>query len=357
MRDTIRALVDELGPGSCQVMTLRGGNDDDQTGLGTIIEPGRPLGRGRVPTSARALFLGRALRHSLRAQPDVIICGHPHLAPVAWACSATVRAHVLMWVYGKESWTPLPRLHRASLRAADLVMSITQFTADQAIAAQGLERDRVRVVPLAVTTERQFNSEYCHERDTVLSVARLNRGDEYKGVDKLVLAWPEILRHHPGARLRVVGGGNDIDRLRQLAQTLGVHDSIEFLGRVSDEELDAEYGRATLFALPGRARLTPPAQGEGFGLVFIEAGAYGLPAIAGRAGGAIEAVDHGVTGLLVDPHDVDDIASAIVRLLGDAETRLRMGSAAVHRSATRFSYERFAHDVVHCTLLAAARAH
>src|SRR5207249_10983994 len=111
------------------------------------------------------------------------------------------------------------------------------------------------------------------------------------------------------AELVIVGDGPDRQRLERTASLLRLDGRVRFAGRVSDEELASLYAGATVFALPGRARLGPHPEGEGFGLVFIEAGAAGLPVVAGRAGGTTEAVVDGETGLLVDPEDPDDIAA------------------------------------------------
>src|SRR5262249_52881604 len=143
---------------------------------------------------------------------------------------------------------------------------------------------------------------------TVLCVARLDRDDMYKGVDMLLRAWPRVLEGSPDARLVVVGDGNDRPRLAGIAASVGVEAAVEFRRRVPDNELGELYRTATVFALPGRARMGPAPEGEGFGLVFIEAQAAGLPPIAGRAAGAMEALVDGETGLFVDPDDPEDIA-------------------------------------------------
>ncbi len=96
----------------------------------------------------------------------------------------------------------------------------------------------------------------------------------YKGVDLLLRAWPKV-RAEVDAELLVVGDGPDLSYLRGVAREEGVEDSVRFTGRVSDEELAAAYGSATVFALPARFRLSPTPEGEGFGLVYAEAGATG----------------------------------------------------------------------------------
>jgi phosphatidylinositol alpha-1,6-mannosyltransferase len=165
-------------------------------------------------------------------------------------------------------------------------------------------------------------------------------------VDILLEAWPTVIAALPDATLTVVGDGADRIRLERRAGELGVAARITFAGRLSDDRLAREYATANLFALPGRHRTGTKAQGEGFGLVFVEAGAAGLPVVAGAGGGADDAVEHDVSGLLVDPHDIGAVAGAIVRVLTDSELARRLGEGGRRLAETRFAYEAFRNGVV-----------
>jgi phosphatidylinositol alpha-1,6-mannosyltransferase len=179
----------------------------------------------------------------------------------------------------------------------------------------------------------------------VLTVARLDAADAYKGVDTLILAWPLVLAQRPQAELIVVGDGNDRQRLEAMADVLGIESRVRFLGRVSDGALRRAYASAQIFALPGRHSAGVVAEGEGFGLVFIEAGAAGLPVVAGRGAGTDDAVAHGVSGLLVDARELHDVARAIVLLLGDPTLARRLGRGGRERAAGLFSESRFRREV------------
>jgi len=130
-----------------------------------------------------------------------------------------------------------------------------------------------------------------------------------------------------------------------VCRELGIGSSVEFAGRLSDDELADRYATASLFALPARHRTGRDAQGEGFGLVFVEAGAAGLPVVAGAGGGADEAVEHDVSGLVVDPTDSRTVAAAIVGVLTDTELAERLGRGGRQLATTRFSYESFREGV------------
>src|SRR4029077_9477249 len=113
------------------------------------------------------------------------------------------------------------------------------------------------------------------------------------------------------------------------------------LGRVPDGELADLYASADVLAMLCRAR-AGGLEAEGFGIVFLEAAACGVPSVAGRSGGSHEAVADGETGYVVAPRDVEAVRAAIAALMGDDELRTRMGEAARRRALEEFSYDRLA---------------
>jgi phosphatidylinositol alpha-1,6-mannosyltransferase len=228
------------------------------------------------------------------------------------------------------------------------VFAPSRFTAEQAEQWARLAKGSVVVLPHAVPPglDAKLIEEGGREPGSVLTVARLEPDHSYKGVDTLLEAWPIVLEAVPEATLTVVGDGADRARLQRRAWELGVAAAITFAGRLPDDRLAREYATASLFALPGRHRTGTNAQGEGFGLVFVEAGAAGLPVVAGTGGGADDAVEHDVSGLLVDPHDVGAVAGAIARVLTDSELARRLGEGGRRLAETRFSYGSFRTAVV-----------
>lgn len=347
MRDFVRVLVAEYGGDRCHVLSVRAGRPLDDLGA-HIIDPGAWIPSQVVPRRRQLVFGLRSLMAAWRYRESlIVVAAHPHLAPVAWASARVARRPFISWVFGKESWLPLPFPIRASLARANSVLAISDFTARHAMEAQNLRPERVHVVHLAVSSRPKPIG--CEHRDLrgVLAVARLNREDAYKGVDTLLRVWPAVRAQVAEATLTVVGDGNDLHRFKAEAEVLGVKDSVRFPGPVSDAELDATYASASVFALPCRCRISPSqAEGEGFGLVFIEAAAAGLPVIAGRAGGVTEAVIDGETGFLVPPDDDARIAAAIVTLLKNRDLRDQMGCKGRTFAANSFSREKFRQSVL-----------
>ena len=168
----------------------------------------------------------------------------------------------------------------------------------------------------------------------VLSVSRLV---PRKGMDVLVEAVGGLAGEFPDLVLVIAGDGRDRRRLEALAGRRRA--PVQFLGRVPDERLAALYAAADVFAMACRNRWLGLEQ-EGFGIVFLEAAAAGVPQVAGRSGGAHEAVADGETGFVVDrPEDAGDVSRALRRLLEDGDLRRRMGEAARERARKSFDYD------------------
>jgi phosphatidylinositol alpha-1,6-mannosyltransferase len=162
-----------------------------------------------------------------------------------------------------------------------------------------------------------------------LTVARLQ--DRYKGHDVLIRALASVRAKVPGVEWIVIGDGPLRPGLELLARSCGVADSVRFLGAVSDEQREQWLRRADLLAMPSRLPGAGLA-GEGFGIVYLEAGAYRKPVVAGNVAGAVDAVTDGENGLLVDPTDPLAVAGAIARLLLDPELARRLGGAGALRA-------------------------
>jgi phosphatidyl-myo-inositol dimannoside synthase len=156
----------------------------------------------------------------------------------------------------------------------------------------------------------------------LLTLARL---EPRKGVDMVIRAMPGILRAHPKALYVVAGGGGDRARLEQIASETGVAASVHFAGAVDNAVKAALFATADMFVMPTRREGNSV---EGFGIVYLEAGWYGLPAIAGRDGGAVDAVQDGKTGLLCDATDYRDVERQILRIFGDEALKHRLRDAA-----------------------------
>ncbi|CAO5240939.1 glycosyltransferase family 4 protein [Frankia sp. AgKG'84/4] len=160
-------------------------------------------------------------------------------------------------------------------------------------------------------------------RRVVVCVSRLV---PRKGQDMLVRALPMLRRRVPEAALLLVGGGPHRAKLERLAREVGVADHVRFTGSVPWAELPAHYAAGDVFAMPCRSRLGG-LEVEGLGIVYLEASAAGLPVVAGRSGGAPDAVLDGRTGRVVEGTDLDQVRAAVGDLLADPGRAAAMGAA------------------------------
>jgi glycosyltransferase involved in cell wall biosynthesis len=242
-----------------------------------------------------------------------------------------------------EWWT---RLLRWTVHRADVLVPVSEFVGASLVAG-GIEPWRVRPVLNAVDVERwvptdrgpRVRAELGIDADAPLVVTAC-RLFPAKGVAELVRAFAGVRARVPGAQLLVVGrdvspGGAYSVELEGIVAELGLADVVHFLGHRSDvpDLMDA----ADVFALPSL--------GEPFGLVYVEAMSMGVPTVALAHGGALEIIDHGETGLLAEPGDVQGLEDHLVVLLESRELRAEMGRRGRACVEARFSIRRQADDI------------
>lgn len=222
------------------------------------------------------------------------------------------------------------RLAKKILQSAQAIITNSVATA-RLLEPFDISNDRVEIV-YPVPESPQFNAEAVEKlrvqnqlqgKRVVLTVGRLV---ERKGQDMTLQALASLSSTVQDLVYVLVGDGPYRPELERRASQLGVN--ALFLGEVEDKERDAWLRLCDLFVMPSRAL---PGDVEGFGMVYLEAGACGKPVIAGNSGGVGEAVLHGETGLLVDPNSVSEIASAISQVLHDPELAKRIGMQAQKR--------------------------
>ena len=282
-----------------------------------------------------------ALAREVRA--DVIFLDP--MLPIGLAGPKLQAAPYVVVAHGSEitgyARTPGSRtLARRVMRGAAAVVAAGSYPARASADAAGRAVAGV-VIPPGVDGERfhpidaQQRSETRQkfgldpDRVLVLGVSRLV---PRKGFDVVIDAMSEL----GPAQLAIAGDGRDRGRLVKRARG-----RVAFLGRVSDADLPALYACADVFAMCCRDRWRG-LEAEGFGIVFLEAAACGVPSVAGRSGGSHEAVADGETGFVVPPRDVDAVRAAIGRLITDEGLRARMGAAARRRAAGEYAYDRLA---------------
>lgn len=276
-----------------------------------------------------------------RERIDVVHIGHLYLGPVALALQRLAGVPYVLYLHGGEvapylrfrlvRWTA-----RAIVQGARLVVANSVDTRRR-YEATGVSHPNVRIVPPIADIGRfrpDHPASWVRRRYRVdgakvlLTVGRLVGR---KGHDAVIRALSRVQQAAGPVRYLIAGSGPEEPRLRALARSLGVADAVIFAGRVPDEDLPHFYAACDVFVMPSRE--LPERDGvEGFGIVFLEAGAAGKPVIGGRSGGIADAVLDGTTGLLVDPRSEDELATALISLLRDAAEAARLGQEGRSRA-------------------------
>ncbi len=287
---------------------------------------------------------------SLRAEhaADVVLFGHGCPLPLLGPGLAARGTPYVVLTHGAEVWQAcLPgvagRMRRA-LEGAAAVTGVSRFTSMSIRASLGLSRP-FELLPPAVDHEwfhpgidgGPVRSRHgLEDRRVVVSVSRLVAR---KGHDVLIRAMPDVLRVVPEATLLIVGGGPYRPELERLVAATGLTEgAVVFAGEVPHDELPASYAAGDVFAMPCRSRWGG-LEVEGFGIVYLEAAATARAVIAGRSGGAAEAIVDGKTGVLVESTEPKAAALAMVSLLDDRPRAERYGLAGRSRVEASFTVQ------------------
>lgn len=247
-----------------------------------------------------------------RRSYDLILCGHINLLPAAFAVRRLNAAPVALIIHGIEAW------HRTGRRVTDalagridFLISVSQVTRSRFFAWSGTETPSA-ILPNTVDTGyftpgppdaalvRRWGVD---GRRVVLTLARLEARERYKGIDEIVDVLPSVAAEFPDIVYVIAGDGSDRPRLEAKVRDRGLTNHVIFTGYVPESEKRDLYRAADVFAMPGH--------GEGFGIVYLEAMACGVPVIASTMDGSREAVREGALGLTVNPGDPAALREAL----------------------------------------------
>jgi len=319
VQSLVHGLVHAITGFEVEVLTLDGPGAARFDGDGALAT--KRCGAHVRPRRARLIALNAAaLGWAARFRPDVTLSAHVVTSPAAAAIRRT-GARTVQYFYANEVLGK-PRLSAFAAARANVVIAISRYTASL-LAATGAPRANLKVIPPGVTLPTDPRPLRA-ARPTVLTIAQLKHS--YKGHDVLIRALPCVRARVPDLEWVVIGEGPLRGELERLARSCGLDHVASFLGEVSDEQRDAWLRRADVLAMPSRL------PGEGFGIAYLEANAYGKPVLAGNVGGPLDAVADGVSGLQVDPSDPDAVAGALTRLLLDRELAQRLGRDGAARA-------------------------
>lgn len=314
--------------------------------------------QGQARWMLRALALHRAKRVRFAWCDNVRPSAYP-----AWALRRFGGVPYGVIVHGSDLFDLRKNIRRSAIKrriarallgnAATLVANShwTQGVLHDFLSELGLDAlaQRTRVVPLGTDPVRfrpDIDARPLQARYNLpngrwlVTVARL---EAFKGIDTVIRALPRIASRIPDVRYAVVGRGSFRAGAEVLAAEQGVADRVHFLSHLGDDELPAAYALASVYA--GLTRETP-SEVEGFGISLVEAQAAGKPVVAGNAGGIPTAVRDGVTGILIDPLNVEHAAETFIALLEHPERAISMGRAGRDAVEQYFNWDRVVADLL-----------
>ena len=276
---------------------------------------------------SQSVWLGRLrlgitlLWFLLKKQPKQVFCGHINLAPLVQILCVPLGIPYTVLTYGKEVWEPLPNKYQQALKQATKILTISRYSRDRCCESNHLDPEKFQLLPCMVDGDKfipgllplDLIEDYNLQRAKVLmTVARLWSGDPYKGVDVTIRSLPIILQSFSEVKYLIIGQGDDQTRLAKLAQDLGVGEKVIFAGFVPTEDLVKHYQVADAYVMPSQ---------EGFGIVYLEAMACGLPVLSGDGDGSADPLQDGKLGWRVPHRDPEAVANACIEMLKGEDKR------------------------------------
>jgi len=248
---------------------------------------------------------------------DLVVCGHINILPLAYFTGSILKAPIILEIYGIDAWQPSSSfIINTLVTRIDAFISISEITKKRFLKWSRLSYQKGYLLPNTIHMEKygigpkksELQEYYGIKGKTVLlTMGRLVSEDRAKGFDEVLNVLQKLIKDYPDIIYLIVGKGDDLKRLEEKAFSLGVSDYVIFTGYIPEDEKADHFRLADVYVMPSR--------GEGFGFVFLEAMACGIPTIGSLVDGSREALRDGMLGELVNPDSTEGLESAIKRAL------------------------------------------
>lgn len=268
-------------------------------------------------------------------QFDTFIFAHVNLAPLAVALHIlNSNARIIFCTHGIEIWKKLPKLTEWIMDRST-VLTVSNFSMKE-LKKYNPNLEDVRLFPNCIkvkTDDIVLENPFDAKQFNILSVTRLSSSEKLKGIDTVINALPSLVEKIPNIKYSVIGKGDDVKRLQQLANELKVSEYVDFLGFVDD--IHAYYQHCDVFTLPSKK--------EGFGIVYLEAMQYKKPVVAVNYGGPTDVIRNEETGYLCSYDDEQCIAAKILLLSTNSIKSRALGENGFEYLMGNFTYPEFKH--------------
>lgn len=271
---------------------------------------------------------------------DIIVLGHINLAIIGYFIKLfNPTKRLLVMAHGIEVWNELPFFKRKVLKNADMILSVSNFTKAKLLSQHKIKQNKVTIFynaidpffdkPLSFTKSEVLKSRYNIKSDdfVLFTLTRLSSIEKYKGYDLVINALPGLKKSIPNIKYILAGKADEIEsnHIKSLAEELNLNGTLTLAGYIKDEELIDHYLTSDIFIMPS--------QKEGFGIVFIEALACGLPVIAGNKDGSVDALQNGKLGTLINPESISEISGSVMKLYSERNNNTIEQKLNLQRSA------------------------
>ncbi|TVR84967.1 MAG: glycosyltransferase family 4 protein [Saprospirales bacterium] len=301
------------------------------------------------PKARPIAFGAQALKHNFYKPADLILSTHINFSLVAQWLKYFKNTPYMAVAHGIEAWDiQKPRLCSA-LQGTDRILCVSQYTRSRLKDEQNLSSEKLGILPNTFDENRFRIASKPHrlleryalsiDQPVILTVARLDPGEGYKGYDKILRSLPKIRRYIPNVHYMLVGKGDDTSRICNIIKQHNLEDCVTVTGLVPDEELCDYYNLCDVFAMPSKK--------EGFGIVFLEALACGKPVIAGNQDGSIDPLCNGNLGVLINPDNMNDLVESLIQVLNKTHSNSLIFNPDKLRNKTieNFGFETFKHGL------------
>ena len=309
-----------------------------------VLEP-LPLRLNYITSAVggKIRYILRLLSYALsRPQVDLVVCAHVNLLPLAFLLKFWFRTPVLLQIYGCEAWGPTKsRFVNYLVQRVDTIVCISDVTKKRFLLWSKVQAEKISILANAIHLELYGQASKKNEkllkryglegRTILMTLGRIAAEERYKGFDEVLEILPILSKEIANVSYLIVGSGTDAERLAEKARALGVSNRVTFSGLIAEADKAEHFRLADVFVMPS--------YGEGFGFVFLEAMACGIPVIGSKTDGGREALRGGLLGGLVDPKNPSEIINAIQ----DALSRPK----AIPDGLEYFSFDNFQHRAHH----------
>jgi len=285
------------------------------------------------------------ITHAIRNHPSLIMCMHVNFSPCALLLKYFFNIPYVVCVYGIDVDSNLSYFRKMSLKRADSVITISNWTKKKVI-LHGVQKENIVIVGLTASKDKfiidKKNNNYFKKYNIkkkakiILTVSRLSSDEKYKGYDRIINSLTQVIKKYQNVHYLIVGSGNDSERVQRLIAKKKLEKYVTLTGFIRDDELPSMYNFSDIYAMPST--------NEGFGIVFIEALLSGIPVLGGNADGTKDALDGGKLGILVNPYDSEELINSLVLMLDDKlpthlsdSITLRKNCIKKHSSAAFYS--------------------